>query len=138
MDPITLAIVAGIAAGLAPGLAAGTKKVSEQVIVDAYTGLKSLIKRKFGDDSKIVQAIDTVEEEPEFEPNKLALQERVKAAKAIEDPELMAAAQDLLDKLNAKPDGQQAIQHIQNVYGNYSAAAGPYGTATVNVGKPEE
>jgi len=138
MDPITLAIVAGIAAGLAPGVAAGTKKVSEQVIVDAYTGLTDLIKRKFADNSKIVQAIDTVEEEPEFEPNKLALQERIKAAKANEDPELVAVAQDLLDKLNEKPGGQQVIQHIQNIYGNYNAAAGAYGTATVNVNPPKE
>lgn len=138
MDPITLAIVAGIAAGLAPGVATGTKKVSEQFVVDAYTGLKSLLTRRFGGGSKVVQAVESLEEEPEFEPNKLALQERIKAAKVNEDPELVAAAQDLLDKLNAQPDGQQAIQHIQNVYGNYSAAAGPHGTATVNVNQPKE
>ena len=49
MEPITVAIVAAVVAGAA----AGAGKVAEKVIVDAYDGLKSLIKRKLGADNKV-------------------------------------------------------------------------------------
>jgi len=47
MDPISAAIVAAVAMGVT--------KVGGQAIVDAYNGLKDLLKRKLGADSKAVR-----------------------------------------------------------------------------------
>lgn len=132
MDPVTLAIVAAVTAGIT----AGAGKVAEKAVLDAYEGLKGLIKKKFGGDSKVPKAIVDLEDDPDFEPYQEGLKQRIEVAKVHKDPEILKAAQVLLDLLQDKPAGAQAIQHVQNVYGDYSAAAGPYGTATVNVGQP--
>src|SRR5574341_224867 len=102
MDPITSAIVAAVAAGAA--------KVGGQIVVDAYNGLKELIRHKFGAGSKVAQAVDEVEANPESKTRPGVLNEEVVAAKAHEDQELLAAAQALLDKLGAQPGGAQVIQ----------------------------
>jgi hypothetical protein len=44
MEPITTAIIAALTAGAASGLTEAAKKS----ISDAYSGLKTLIKKKFG------------------------------------------------------------------------------------------
>lgn len=132
MDPITLAIVAAVTAGIT----ASAGKVAEKAVLDAYEGLKGLIKKKFGGDGKVPKAIAEVEEEPDFKPYQEGLKTRIEAAEVHKDPEILKAAQSLLDLLQHQPAGAQAIQHFQHVYGDYSAAAGPYGTATVNVGQP--
>ena len=129
MDPVTLAIVAAVTAGVTTG--AG--KIAEKVIVDAYEGLKGLIKKKFGQESKVVKAITDLEGEPDFEPYETGLKHRFEAAKVNEDHEILRSAKALLEKLEEKPEGVQVIHNIQKVYGDYSAVAGPYGTATVNV-----
>jgi hypothetical protein len=131
MDPVTLAIVAAITAGVT----AEGPKVVEKAILDAYEGLKSLIKGK-SSDQKVPKAIADVETEPEFKPYQEALKQRIETAQVNKDPEVLTAADTLLKLLKDKPTGAQAIQHVQTVYGDYSAAAGPYGTATVNVGRP--
>jgi beta-phosphoglucomutase-like phosphatase (HAD superfamily) len=132
MDPITLAIVSAVAAGAVEG----GSKVAEQVIMDAYQGLKGLINRKFGQDSKIAQAIDEIEEDPKDQLYQQMLAKRVKNAEADEDSELVAKANELLEQLKAKPEGASLVQ---NIYGSFNAVTGSGGTATVNVyGKPPE
>ena len=131
MDPVTLAIVAAVTAGVT----AGAGKVAEKTVLDAYEGLKGLIKKKFGGEGNVPKAIADLESEADFKPYQEGLKQRIEAAKVYKDPEILKAAQTLLDLLQDKPAGAQAIQHVQNVYGDYSAAAGPYGTATVNVGQ---
>jgi hypothetical protein len=130
MDPITAAIVAAFAVG------AG--KVVEKSVLDAYEGLKTVIKKKLGGESKVLTALADLEAEPDFEPHKAALQGRIKQAQADQDSDILQAAQALLDRVKAQPGGTQTIQNIQNVYGDYSAVAGPHGTATVNVNDSKE
>jgi hypothetical protein len=132
MDPVTLAIVAAVTAGIT----ASAGKVAEKAVLDAYEGLKGLIKKKFGGDGQVPKAIADLEGEPDFKPYQEGLKQRIEVAKVHNDPEILKAAQALLDLLQDKPAGAQAIQHVQHVYGDYSAAAGPYGTATVNIGQP--
>jgi len=132
MDPITAAIVAGIAAGAA----SGTTEAAKQAIVDGYNGLKGLIKRKFGDDNELVEAVDKLEKKPDSEPRKGMVQEAVADAKADQDEEILAAAQALLERVKAQPGGEK---HVQQVIGSsYVAQASHGGTATVSVGKREE
>ena len=134
MDPVTLAIVAAVTAGLTKG--AG--KVAEKAVSDTYQGLKKLIQIKFGGGGKVPKAIADLEEEPNFRPYQDGLKHRIEASKVHKDPEILQAARSLLDSLKAKPGGAKAIQHLQNVYGDYSAVAGAYGTATVNVNQPNK
>ena len=105
MDPITGAIIAAVTAGVA----SGATEVGKKVIVDAYTTLKIAIEKKFGQDSKIAEAVATVEEEPGFEPNQQALAGRVEQEDADEDEELQQLAQELLRVLEETPQGKDAL-----------------------------
>lgn len=93
MDPITTAIVAALASGLATGIG----KVSETIVPDAYNALKQLLKKKFGEKSELVEAVNKLEQEPDFNPNKETLAGRVAQKEADKDPEVLQAAQKLLD-----------------------------------------
>ncbi len=127
MDPITAAIVAALAAGLT--------EVGKNTIVDAYTGLKSLLKKKFGDDSKVVKAVDNLEEEKDSKGRQLTLQEQIAKVKADQDQELVQAAQVLLREVRSQPGGEQ---RIQSIVGNYNAMVSGSGSASVNVNHPED
>jgi hypothetical protein len=87
---------------------------------------------------KVIKAIDELEKEPDFEPHKAALQGRITQAEADKDTDVLKAAQALMDQVKTQPGGTQAIQNIQNVYGDYSAVAGAGGTATVTVNDPQK
>src|SRR4051794_30067719 len=98
MDPITAAVVAAAAAGLAD--------VAKKAIADAYSGLKDAIKRKFGDHSEIVKAVEGVETDPNAPGNRLILQGQVANSKADQDPEIRQAAKTVMDKIAEQPGGQ--------------------------------
>jgi hypothetical protein len=129
LDPITTAIIAALTAGVVTS--AG--KLGESILVDAYDGLKSLIKQKFGEDSNMSKAIKDLEQKPESSGRRETLKEEIKDVKADEDPEIIQAARNLLDNLGAQPDGEQ---HIQNAIGSNIAQADRGGTANVNIGNP--
>jgi hypothetical protein len=132
VDPITFtAIVAALSAGVATGVG----KVVESAVVDAYQGLKATLRRRFGDDSDVVEAVDKLEQKPDSEARKALLQEEVEAAGVDRDPEVRKAAQDLLDRVEAQPSGEQ---HVQYARGSYIAQADRGSTAEVRVNRPEE
>jgi len=130
MDPITLAIMAAIGAGVA----GGAGQVAEKAVVDAYTGLKDLLAQKFGAGSKVVQAAQAVEENPQSKSRPATLNEEITAARADQDPELLKAAQQLLELLKSQPGGAQVIQQASG--SNIAQAAGG-STASVNVNAPK-
>ncbi len=118
MDPITTTIVAAIAA------------VSNSAIKDSYSALKTLLKKKFGEKSDLVEAVNKLEAKPQSEARKATVQEEVEAVKANDDPEIVQLAQSLLQKLKEHPEGQQVInQTISNV--KYAATSGT-GTASIS------
>lgn len=98
MDPITAAIVAALAAGVAEGAGA-----------TAYKALKEAIQKKFGKDSKLAQAVEIVEDEPEFEPNQATLAGRVEQAEAVKDEELIKLAQQLLKAVEETAQGEKIL-----------------------------
>ncbi|MFP4221402.1 MAG: hypothetical protein ACLFSH_12580 [Phormidium sp.] len=114
MDPITAAIIAALAT------------LSKDVIKDSYNALKGALKQKFGPDSDLVDAVDSLEKKPDSEGRKAMVQEEIEIAKAIDDPDLVGLAQMLLDKIKEQPGGQQVINQNQsntvsgvNVGGNF-------------------
>lgn len=133
MEPVTFAaILAAISATVATG--AG-QAVGENIVNDAYAKLKSVLQRKFGSDSDMVESIEKLEAKPESRGRKVTLEEEVEASGADRDPEVREAAQELLDRLRAQPGGEQ---HIQNAVGNYIAQADRGSTAEVRVNRSEE
>ncbi|MGB8648003.1 MAG: hypothetical protein WCF84_22400 [Anaerolineae bacterium] len=128
MDPITAAILAAIAAGAA----AGATDVAKKAFVDAYGALKSLLKHKYGDMSDVAQAAESVEARPDSQARKDLLKEEVARVKADQDPELVAAAQTLLQKVGKLPGGQQLIQNIAGDHNIQVAGSGN----VINVNQP--
>jgi hypothetical protein len=98
LDPITAAVVAALAAGIA-------KATSENVISDAYKALKDVLKRKFGGKSDVVKAVNDLETNPDSVERQQTLQEAVSAAKADQDPEVVAAA----ERLQVAASGERAV-----------------------------
>jgi len=132
MDPITFT---GIVAALSAGVAAGIGKVGESALVYAYQGLKAALKRRFGDGSEVVEAVDKLEQKPDSEARKAVLLEEAEAAGVDEDPRIRKAAQQLLDQLKTQPDGEQ---HVQYARGSYIAQADRGSHANVNVNRSRE
>jgi hypothetical protein len=122
MDPITL-----IVAALAAGAAAGLKDTASTAIKDAYSGLKSLIRSRFGHhDQAIDKQLAAVDQEPAADPAPLA--EKLRSVRAGDDTELVQAARALLEK--ADPDGKWQRQ-ILNI--TISNSKGVVGSNTGNV-----
>ncbi len=118
MDPITTAIIAALA------------NLSKDAIKDGYGALKAALKKKFGAESDLVDAVDKLEKKPDSEGRKATLQEEVEIAKVNDDPDLIQLAQDLLDKIKEQPGGQHIItQNISNV--KYAATSGS-GNASIS------
>jgi hypothetical protein len=101
-DIVANAIVAAISAGAVTG----ATDTAKSAIADAYEGLKSLIKKKFGHDSEPAQAIDKLEAKPDSDGKKQVLAEELKAVNSSSDPELVAAAESLLALIKALAQGE--------------------------------
>ena len=106
VDPVTLVVTA-----LATGASAALSETVGQAIVDAYAGLKSLLRRRLAarqDDPEAVAADDT---EPEAWRERLA--GRLDAADV--DDELLAAAERVLAV--ADPAGYRAGRYVVDLRG---------------------
>ena len=106
MEPISLIVTA-----LTAGAVAAAKDTAEKGVKDTYQGLKTLIKRKFANDA-LAQAM--VEAKPEdIKKDEGLLKDKIVEAGVDKDHEITKLAQDLLDKLQKQPGGQQII--TQNI-----------------------
>lgn len=102
----------------------GLGKLGESIIKDSYEALKAMIKRKFGKDGKLTDAVEKLEENPTSAGRKLTLKEELEASKAYEDEEILQAAKALLEMIKALPGGQQIIQQTVNGNQNIFSATG--------------
>jgi hypothetical protein len=89
MEPVTL-----ILAALAAGASAGIGDAASQAIKDAYTGLKTLIKRRFAGSAKAQEIFAEHEADPETYEKPLAKQ--LEATGANGDAAIVQAAERLL------------------------------------------
>jgi hypothetical protein len=128
MTPETIANA--IAAALTAGAVSGATETSKKAIADGYDSLKSLIKAKFGSHSDASEAIAKLEAKPDSEGRRQTLGEELKAVDAVSDPELISAAQALLELIRALPQGEK---HVQFAQGTGIAQADRGATATVTM-----
>lgn len=115
MDPLTLIHTALIAVPPIIGTELCKKGVSE-----AYEKVKSLIKARFGDKSRVVQALAEVEENPTSTPHQELLRIELSKAGADKTPELELAAKDILKLIEEQPGG---VRYVQTVTGNSNITA---------------
>ena len=85
MDPITAAVIYAVG------------KLGHRVINDAYSALKAVLKRKWGADSDLMNAVYQLEKKPESPGRQNTLREEVLATKADRDAEVLDIAQQLLN-----------------------------------------
>ena len=107
MDPITTAVLAAVV------------KLADPVVRDGYDALKSLIARKFGNDSQLATAVQQLEAKPESEARKAVVQEEVATAGADRDAEILSVAQALLEQVKTAHGDQvvnQAVQGDRNIF----------------------
>ena len=107
-----------IVAALSTGAIAGATDTAKSAIADAYQGLKSLIKKKFGNDSDAAEAIDKLEAKPDSDGRKQTLAEELKAVNSNSDPELVCAAQSLLDRHRSSRPWQLGACHVDRRRGD--------------------
>ncbi len=130
MDPITAAIVAALTLGVTSGITETSKKA----VSDAYEALKGLLKKKFGHESEVMKSVERLEIKPDSTGRQATLQEEVTTAHAEQDPDILKAAQTLLNLISSQPGGSQYNQYIS---GNYNAIT-QSGPATININQPKE
>ena len=122
MDPITTAILAALVAGVT----AGVTDVGKKAIVDAYEGVKAIIKRKFGAQSELAEAITSLESKPDSEGRQARLQAEVTAAEVDKDADILAAVEALAEKLEAH--GDERIQKMLRSEGGEQIMRGRVGS----------
>jgi len=129
MEPVTAAIIAALSAGAA----SGATDIAKKALVDGYGGLKALISKKIGNNSDVADAMEKLQAEPDSHGRQQTVAEKLKASNANADPELLAAAQSLLELIKALPLGEQ---HIQHAVGTGIAQADHGSTASVSFAPP--
>jgi hypothetical protein len=101
MDPITTAIVAVLT------------DVAKAGVKDAYEGLKTVIRRKWGESSQIHKAIAAIEEDPTSKAQAAVLEEKVAAVKANDDPEVAEALRGLVEQMKVHRIDSETAAKIQ-------------------------
>lgn len=124
MEPITTAILAAL-----PALASEVVKSS---VKDAYDGLKAVIRRKWGDSGPITKAITSLEEDPNSKAQAV-LEEKIVAAKAAEDVEVIRALRRLVEQLKTHGIGGDVVARIQFSM-NGGIVQGVAGAENVHIG----
>jgi tetratricopeptide (TPR) repeat protein len=92
MDLITAAIVATLSTIANGGLA----EIGSNILDDAYDAFKSLLSKKFGAKSSVMQAIIQLELNPESVSSRERLQKVIITTRAVEDSEIRLKAERLL------------------------------------------
>jgi hypothetical protein len=118
VEPITLAIVGALA------------NLTNAAIKDAYEGLKGFIIKKYGEQSKITQAVGELEVKPDSQARQAVLNEEIVTARAHQDGDLQNLVNDLLKRLEQFPGAQNSVN--QQIKGNHNIVAG---IGSINVNK---
>lgn len=75
----------------------------------AYNALMAKLREKFGRNSELVQAVESLERNPESEERQAVVREEIREARAFEDAELQQLAKQLLEALQSSPEWKVAV-----------------------------
>lgn len=102
-----------IVAALVAGASTGAGNAAKTAVVDAYTGLRDLLRRRLAGRSQAVEVLDAQQTDPYVWQARLG--PHLAAVGLDRDDEVMAAARRLLDL--ADPDGTRASKYQLDVSG---------------------
>jgi hypothetical protein len=108
MDPITIILTA---------LTAGATALASEALKDAYTGLKTLLQRKFA--GKLAAEVALAKHEEKPDAWKIALKEELQETGADQDQEIITAAQ-MLIQLAKEQQGAKTHTFEGSTSGDYS------------------
>ncbi len=123
MDPISL-----ILAALAAGASAALKDTASDAIKSSYSKLKTLVRSRFGGDPAAGVALEHVEREPSADST--MVRQRLEAAGADRDMELVRQARELLERVD--PQGAKAGKYKVKVTGGKGVVVGDNASVTMN------
>jgi hypothetical protein len=119
MDPISLILAAVVA-----GASEAARETAGTAVKDAYTGLKEIIRRRFGGDRNAEAELEKAEQNPEADHT--LLKDRLEATGADRDEELLVAARALLEQVD--PDGRK---YGVKISGGKGIVVGDHSTVTM-------
>lgn len=93
-----------VVAALAAGATAGVGDAAAQSVKDAYGGLKALVSRRFGSNARAQLTLDDHEADPDT--YEMPLAQQLRASGAHEDAQILQAAQELLQLVDAEGAGR--------------------------------
>ena len=129
MDPITL-----IVSALTAGATAALQETAGTAIKDAYQGLVTLLKGKFIKDPKAKAALDGHTEDPETWEK--PLEKSLRETKAVEDQEILAAAQMLLKLIDPQ---NSSHKYDVEIHGDVQGfVQGDEAKVTMNFNQPDK
>src|SRR6187401_3089513 len=112
-----------VLAALATGAVAGATEAASSAVVDAYGKLKATLSRLFGDDKKAESAVELFEGDPEgLTPT---LTKVLTDHGAADDPEVMLAAQRVLDAAGPQATGHGSVAaNVLQIHADRGGVAG--------------
>ena len=128
MDPISTIVTALVA-----GATASAKDTASDAIKDAYSGLKSIIKKKFGGDAMAESTLEAHAKDSDTweKPLNKALSD----SEVDKDQEIIEAAKALLEQTNELDSGKYNLNIQCNVSG---MVQGDNANVTMNFGSSEK
>jgi hypothetical protein len=131
MEPVSM-----IATALVAGAAAAAKDTATEMVKDAYSALKSGLRRLFGDDADAERTLEEYTDAAQAgsdPPPEDALRDVLTEAGAADAPEVVEAAERLLREVD--PDGAAAGKYTVTVAGNVQGqVVGDRANVTMNFG----
>jgi hypothetical protein len=133
VEPISM-----ITAALAAGAAAAAKETASEVVKDAYTGLKSILRRLFGSEPGAEATLEEYTEAAEKGSEALPeepLRDALAKTGAADAPDAVEAAERVLQEVD--PAGAAAGKYTVTVAGNVQGqVVGDRANVTMNFGNP--
>ena len=127
MEPISAALLGALTAGLV----SGTQDTAKRAVGDLYDGVKTLIRRKVGEQALSLQTLAVLEQAPDTPGLGDGLPALLAQDGVTDDPEITAAADELLAAV--RKEAPEAVSNVQIAKGDGIAQAGPNAHASVTV-----
>jgi hypothetical protein len=112
VDPVTTALITALGS------------LSQEVIKDAYAAFKAALQDKFGVQSQLVDAVNSLEEKPESKARQAVVQEEVASSGASQDSELVGLANRLREELDRLPNSKVDIKQDIQIHGSGNIITG--------------
>ena len=128
MDPVSL-----IVGALAAGASAGLTEAATSAVKDAYTSLRALVSRLFAG-RPVAEAVVEEHAKAPTGPYREALTAELERAGAGSSPEIVAAAQRLMEAVD--PDGARAGKYVMDLREAQVGSVGDHNTNTITFGSP--